>query len=140
MQKERNVFAPLNMNPDYPHIPRCGCHNFNLPLSVRRHFSSNSCIPLVVFLHFPPYFAYSCQGHASDNQTPPKGNTDQLDPRRFVWRLSSPKVLFLHFTYINCRVVTSLTMQGNTGFKSRHDTGFFGDFLQLLSQNAEKVR
>jgi len=91
MQKTRLVFAPLNMNPDYRHRPRCECHNFNLPLSVSCHFSSNSCILLVVFLHFPPHFAYSCQGHASDNLTPPKGNIDQLDPRRFVWRLSSPQ-------------------------------------------------
>jgi len=33
----------------------------------------------------------------------------------------------------------SLTMQGNTGFKSRYDTVFFGDFLQFILQNTEKV-
>ena len=40
-------------------------------------------------------------------------------------------VMFLHFTYINCRIVIRLTMHRNTGFKSRYDSVFFRRFSSI---------
>jgi hypothetical protein len=92
-------------------------------------------MPLGVFLHFPPYFAYSRQGHASDNLTPPKGTILVASCGGFLHRSNVPSFHVHQLPYM-----TSLTMPGNTGFKSRYDTVYVGDFLQLLLQNAETVR